>query len=870
MGAGQPMINPGGSIANALMQSYTGFPMNPRQTTPYAAYSQMPGIPQGHGMSPVQAAQFGSQYNPAWGSQYSQLPLGDAMGQIGRLLQTLVIPKALDVGSKLTGLPPEMLRMASWNGSGNLMPYEFTKAMSMGTMEMDMLMGRGAFRGHSLASLNPAAAQFANRGMLGTLMTNMIGSEYNAAGMIGMREMAPYMTGTLVERGMGVARMVRGLGESGAGAGGYYDGRKTHGVGLGDLTYGIGLASRFGMSGLTEGDLEGIGSPVGSAANTRSFGRVQDLAGIISAGRGILGRNATPGQVLTMAADVFGENSMGNPAEVQKRLVSVQAMAERANVDAKFVGEYVKVMRRMGENMGMYGDTAANYALKTTEAAIQTQAAARRGGVALTLDQAARYSGASAASGVGSGMEQWFEGMQVAWGQFSPQERRRINLRGGGTGEDFWQKMQAVLNYDSRNPESRARANQAWSWIDRNGNAGNLEPVVPGYRSRIGMGLQGYLSDDDLGRSDQLRRNGGRSLAGTMADGFDMSESDFYKRSKYIKNEAMLSPLALVLQNRQGSLASNMEGFFRTDAGKAYRASNPYLRSGQVGAAEFVRDISDTSRSTWTLGSPASAMDHVILLAGNERRSAEARMQSEIEVKRELINAVGGIHGNAGLMTEEGIANVMNGILSSTDMPELRKALGNAPIWKEGDPAKGIDKKKFEEWRKSKEGTSLLSKATASILASGRRDAANLLGLDAADLGRKFDKDAESIGSYNGTEYSAKGFSDAIYSKLSDPEARAVAMRKFAESVYSRQNGGKEMSVEQGRAMEEAIKAEAQSQSDQDNGGEVSNETLASRVIDALKPLVKIENAITRWFDGKINPGAEGKPDPQVDEYTHS
>ncbi len=235
----------------APINSYMGL-ANP---APWAQYSNVPGIPQAS-MNPVQIAQISMMYNPVWGSQGAQVPFG-GMGPLSAMIQGIAAPAF----AKLIGMDPALMMSLPWQGTGGRSIYDFSRAIAMGKMETDMLYGRD-----SMAGLPPVTA-FAGPsarygpGIMGSVMRDFVNSDFQMAARVGMREFAPFMGGSLHSRALGVRGILGGLASEGSSLDGQFDKRRTSGVGIDDIMEGMGLASKFGISGFTPAEmLAGFGS----------------------------------------------------------------------------------------------------------------------------------------------------------------------------------------------------------------------------------------------------------------------------------------------------------------------------------------------------------------------------------------------------------------------------------------------------------------------------------------------------------------------------------------------------------------------------------------------------------------------------------
>lgn len=840
-----------GGLNNYLMQ-YQGY-ANP---APWAAYSQMPGVPP-PGLNPVQLARWGSQTNQAWGSQAAQLPFGN-LGFLGNQAQ---IAMSGPIAHAL-GMDPATFRRLPMAGMGETSAYDFHKAGVMNQMEIDMMRGQGAFAGRPMAGQFPGMGVLGpSDGLLGSMARDFLGSDLSMSARIGMATMAPFMGGSLKDRANGIYDITSGLARTGQGPGGRFNTKLTSGIGMTDVMQAMGQASAFGFQGFSVGEIENdfARSPDGSPSRMAGFERAQGLAGMVSAGRGIFGRSTSVNQVMSKYADIFGEGAIGTGGEAETRLRKVQSMAESANVDSKFVAEYVKVIRKMAETMGMSGQGAANFAINTVETSMNLRTSMGQKGLSLTDSQAGNIAGSSARLSANSGIIQIADAFQFGLGKYTAGDREKIRVGKYGSLEDIKRKFDTAKLVNSNDPDQQRQGQEAADWLQKN-LTGISKALPEGARGVMTSAMAEYLatrSPED--KAAMLASSGGTSWNELLSKGnWNPLVSKGLSSSRFFRTKESLAGISHILADEKGNMGEGLEKFLGTTEGREWRQKNGL---NGVSVSDIMQDLWATSR---TVGG-GRIMEGKRLLATVSSSKARAKIaaeQTEIMINRTLIDSMQS--GPGGLLNAENLTKALKIGMGTPGGEALEKEMREAEIIREDG---SVDEAKLKEWNASKTGKSTWSKLRGALGMSGESALAAALGFGAGDMTTRIVNN-EKVGTYKGKSLSSKEFA-ALVNKESDPEKREKMIREFTMSAV-----GGELSTPEKREKAKKIIEAIQKEESEGGAGKDPTKDPGSResLVKALKdslgpvsdPLVKILGCIEEYMR---NAAKMGTTDPKVGKY---
>lgn len=823
------------------MQYMTQF-MGYGNPAPWAAYSQSPGIPGGTA-NPMQAAQWSGMNNPSNGAQSSQFPFN--LGGLGGMLQLgLMGPVA-----RALGIPDNVFRSLPFQGSGNHSMYEYVRSSAIGAVENSMVMGTfGQFGpqfpgdpGRAIGLADPGAAKFGT-GMLGTIARGFVQGDINNAARIGMREYAPQMFGmSALQKGESVYASLSGLARAYSGSNGFMDKTISFGSGMSDIMEGMGRSSRFGIQGFTAKDLEDLRSsdqPTGQ----RVINRSRSMADMVAAGRGVYGQGASASNILSGLQEMFGEG-VTSAADGAKRLREVGAMAEMANVDAKFVAQYIKVMRKMGENMGMSGQTAADYAIKTVEGAILTQASALKGGNAMTMDRAMSISNSTYAGTQGSTGVMILDAMQYSMAKYSTVDQAGIKIAGVGSMSLVNQKIKDLY---SRDPGVSSGAKE---WLMKNQSVISKDAHFGSMRE--------YMFQSPEQQAQTLDMNGLTSVITATAGslGFDPMENLMFSQTSKIKNRAQLYALKDVL-SKKGGFVKNLEEEMGIHPDK--------FKDFGWGKGDISALASDIRRMSLVFGKNSGAgMKRIIKMSQYEDNIERHKEQTQNTIETSLLDTVGG--GSAiGLFNPEFLINMLK---SDDRMKEIGEQLTKDGVITDGV----IDTAKFDAWKKKSANNRTAGGALVAGLISAGKDALKRGSkLSAMQLASDI-AEGKEIGKVGNRWLTLKSFSEEYEDAAGDSDKREKMRNEFLKSVNGQYNDGAPLNEQAKKAISEAIKEDAAGSdaAGAETAGDVLTKEL-TKVIDAMKgPITEVSTVLVQISDylGEIlhGPSKTGTGDSKTD-----
>jgi hypothetical protein len=201
-------------------------------------------------------------------------------------------------------------------------------------------------------------------GRIGAAVMGHLDPEMRTAAFTGMGRMGRVYGGSMSNQALGAVNSTLALSAS-MSTDGMLDRTAMKGMELGDISSSISSAVNMRKLGITGQEMRDINTAMSSTATEeeRTEGiskmgkRGREVAGLMAAGRDVLGKEASMEDIFATVQDTFGAGALKDPATATKRLREIDAAKEVLNMDQKTVTEYIKAMKQVAGNMGIVGES---------------------------------------------------------------------------------------------------------------------------------------------------------------------------------------------------------------------------------------------------------------------------------------------------------------------------------------------------------------------------------------------------------------------------------------------------------------------------------------------------------------------------------